>query len=258
MSFARARSAIDFYHVMQRGVGLYDIFEDDADRDYYLRLLREAMQQNHMDLHAWCLMSNHTHLLVHAEYSGLPIAMREIGSRYARYFNERHSRPGHLFQGRYNSVPVEDDTQFLGTMRYIHRNPYHHDGRTLTGEFPWSSYTEYLDAKGGLTSTGMALDMLGGVKAFAAFHELEDRTRYLDSDSMGSPTDDEARKLSNEALESAGFSTEVTQLGRLPRIERDKALRLLLSMNLGYRQVQRLSGVNYNAVRNVGLQIKQQ
>ena len=146
----------------------------------------------------------------------------------------------------------------LCTMRYIHRNPFHHDGRTLTDEFPWSSYHEYVSGEDGLVSKDEALDVLGGVEGFSAFHEMPDDARYLDINSIGAPSDDEARAMSDRCLGLAGVSTSIARIrGELPRAERDKALRTVLALGLSYRQVQRISGVNYTAVRNVGLSLQE-
>ena len=86
----RKRSESGFYHVFQRGVCLFDIFEDDEDRKFYLKRLVRYASELHVEIHAWCLMSNHTHLLVRAQHETLSAVMRKIGSVYARYFNKRH------------------------------------------------------------------------------------------------------------------------------------------------------------------------
>ena len=135
----RKRSESGFYHVFQRGVCLFDIFEDDEDRKFYLKRLVRYASELHVEIHAWCLMSNHTHLLVRAQHETLSAVMRKIGSVYARYFNKRHGRTGPLFEDRFGSVCVETDSQFLSVMRYIHRNPIHHEERTLMGDYPWKN-----------------------------------------------------------------------------------------------------------------------
>lgn len=253
----RERSSSGFYHVMQRGVGLFDIFEDNRDRNRYLDVLERAIDDMHAEIYAWCLMSNHTHLLVNTEFENLSLFMQQIGAQYARYFNKRHARPGHLFQDRFSSVPIGGDEQLLATVRYIHRNPIHHDGRTLCGDFPWSSYKEYVQGPAIFTHTEMVLEMLGGAKAFASFHALEDdgKFKHLDIGAPSLTSDDAARALAQRALLAAGVDTELRRLGALERADRDDALGVMLSLGLGLRQVQRLTGVNYNAVRNVAQSI---
>jgi REP element-mobilizing transposase RayT len=247
----REQSETGFYHVMQRGVGLLDVFEDDADRRRYLEMLEKALDGASAELYAWCLMSNHTHLLVKAGFADLTDFMRQLGARYARYFNERHERCGHLFQDRFTSVPVADDPQMLATVRYIHRNPLHHDVRTLCGNYPWSSYGEYVSGSPSITNTGMALEMLGGIKAFKAFHLLKDDARFPDIDTPSRMSDDEARIAAQQALGAMGVETSLRNLGSLPRAERNLALATMLSLGLKIRQVQRLTGISYSTVHSV-------
>lgn len=253
----RERSSTDFYHVMQRGVGLFDVFEDNRDRNRYLDELKRAIEDTHVELYAWCLMSNHTHLLVKTRFEALALFMQQLGARYARYFNKRHARPGHLFQDRFSSVPIESDEQLLATVRYIHRNPIHHDDRTLCGDYPWSSYGEYMNGPALFAHTEMVLEMLGGIEAFCAFHAVEDdgKFKHLDIGTPSPTSDDAARAVAQRALLTAGIDTDLHRLGALEHTERDSALAVVLSAGLGLRQVQRLTGVNFNAVRNVALSI---
>ena len=247
----REQSESDFYHVMQRGVGLFNLFEDDHDRNRYVEELKKAVKDTNAEIYAWCLMSNHTHLLVKANIEALACFMRQLGACYARYFNSRHSRPGHLFQDRYKSVPVTDDSQLLATVRYIHRNPAHHDGRTLCGDYPWSSYREYVNGSAVITHTEMVLEMLGGAKAFREFHALDDGKRYLDIDTLARTSDDQARTYAQQALLAVGVKIPLSKLGSLPRPERDAAIKVMLSLGLSLRQTQRLTGISYNAIRTV-------
>jgi REP element-mobilizing transposase RayT len=247
----RKRSATDFYHVMQRGVGLLDVFEDDFDRNRYLEELQKALDAALVEMYAWCLMSNHTHLLVKADYGLLVDFMRQLGLRYARYFNDRHQRTGHLFQGRFTSVPVESEPQLLATVRYIHRNPIRHEERTLCGDYRWSSYGEYLDDSPAFVSTEMVLELLGGVEAFRRFHAVEGDERFLDIDTHQRMGDDEARDIAQQALAAYGMETALGRLGSLPRAERNRALATALACGLGIRQVQRLTGVSYGIVHSV-------
>ena len=252
----RKRSESGFYHVFQRGVCLFDIFEDDEDRRFYLkRLVRYASELN-VEIHAWCLMSNHTHLLVRAQHETLSAVMRKIGSVYARYFNKRHGRTGPLFEGRFGSVCVETDSQFLAVMRYIHRNPIHHEERTLMGDYPWSSYGEYVVGASETCEQALALSLFGSVDRFISFHHVEQDykqsiERYLDIDTMGPMRDDEARLRANRVLAEAGIPVTVARLGALPHKQRDMAIALVKhSIHCSFRQLQRLTAIAFSAIRN--------
>ena len=113
----RAQSSTGFYHVFHRGVNQFDIFEDDEDRQYYRDHLHKYARDLGVEVHAWCLMSNHYHLLVRADLEQLAMAMRRLDSSYALYFNKRHNRVGHLFQGRFKSEPIGEDEYYLTVLR---------------------------------------------------------------------------------------------------------------------------------------------
>ena len=248
----RKISSTGFYHVMQRGVNLFDIFETDDDRRQYLEFLMEAADQFRISIHAWCLMSNHTHLLLRGDLCNLSCMMHRLGSRYASYFNRRHERIGHLFDGRFESVCIESDAQYLAVVRYIHRNPVEHQEQALRGTYPWSSYVEYVSGKAIVSQIDVALEMLGGTDSFVRFHtqDASSDERHLDIGTLGRLTDDEARSRANTALENAGFTVCVGNIGRLSRHLRDKAIAIVKqSVGCSLRQMQRLTSLAYHAIR---------
>lgn len=247
----RERSESGFYHVFQRGVNRACIFEDDEDRDRYLALLLKYAKLVGAEIHSWCLMSNHVHLLVRVDYEALSVMMRRIGSEYARRFNVRHGRSGPLFGGRFSSVCIETDAQLLSVVRYIHRNPIFHDERTLLGDYPWSSFSEYASGAPLTCRIDLAISLIGGIAELMRFHEKElDHERHLDVDSMGLMRDDEARSRANRVLVEYGFNVTITNVGALSAPLRDEAL-LLVKRTVGcsLRQLQRLSAVAYSAIR---------
>ena len=247
----REISESGFYHVFHRGVNQFDIFEDDEDREYYLKRLARYAVELGVEIHAWCLMSNHTHLLLRADHELLSVIMRKLGSVYARKFNMRHGRSGPLFEGRFSSVPVETDAQYLSVVRYIHRNPVHHQEQTLLGGYPWSSYGEYVAVAPMYCDLGFTLSMFGGLEEFKRFHEEErDHERHLDIGTVGRMQDDEARNRANYALAEAGFSISVSDIGKLPHKLRDEAIQCIRQvLGCSLRQIQRLTAVAYSAIR---------
>ncbi len=110
-------------HVMARGIDGYDIFQDEGDREAFLERLAAVVEWARADLLAWCLMSNHFHLLMRPRDVLLAPIMRRLMTGYAVWHNRRHRRRGHLFQNRYKSIVVEEDPYFLELVRYIHLNP---------------------------------------------------------------------------------------------------------------------------------------
>jgi putative transposase len=173
---------MDFYHTLNRGVDKRDIFMDDYDR---LRFVHDLFEFNNtenattvyylaqswdvgrpntnhqklVDIHFFCLMSNHYHLLLSPLVeNGIPLFMKKLNGGYAKYFNEKYKRSGALFQGKYRSVIISEDPHFNFIPFYIHFNPLDtylpewRDGKLTKQKaaldflltYQWSSHLDYL------------------------------------------------------------------------------------------------------------------
>jgi len=110
-------------HVMARGIEDQKIFRNKKDREEFLRRLSDVVTKGKVQLFGWCLMSNHFHLLLRPREMTLATMMRRLMTGYAVWHNRRYARKGHLFQNRYKSIVVEEDSYFLELVRYIHLNP---------------------------------------------------------------------------------------------------------------------------------------
>ena len=121
---ARQLSSTGFYHVILRGINRQHIFEEACDYTYFLQTLRDLKVDLAFELHAYCLMSNHVHLLFREKQLGdISLIMKRLLTKYAMYFNRKYQRSGALIASRYKSVPVEVDEYFIPLQRYIHQNP---------------------------------------------------------------------------------------------------------------------------------------
>jgi putative transposase len=133
-----------WHHVMNRGADHREIFEHDVDYDVFLDALALASDRSSLEVHAYCLMTNHFHLLVRSLEGQLASGMQYLVGRFTRLINLRVGRDGPLFRGRYASIPVKSDGQLVQTCRYIHRNPVS-AGMTSTPEgWRWSSAAAYV------------------------------------------------------------------------------------------------------------------
>ena len=132
------------HHVYARGNRLQDIFLDDGDRRTYLSMLARVATRMEWHCLAYCLMRNHMHLLIETPRANLGAGMQYLHGFYAQTFNERHNRSGHLFQGRYGAVRIEDDPQLWATVRYIAHNPVEAGLSASPAEWPWSSHRAVL------------------------------------------------------------------------------------------------------------------
>lgn len=132
-----------WHHVMNRGASRRDVFLDENDRLVFLDLLALYTHKTSVEVHAYCLMGNHFHLLVRSPEGNMSEMMRLLSGCYARYFNDRYGKDGGLCRGRYKSVLVDSDSYLLSVSRYIHRNPLAFWKRPLRS-YAWSSYPMYL------------------------------------------------------------------------------------------------------------------
>jgi len=133
-----------FYHVISRGNNREETFLDDTDRKQFLKYLKEQTLRYGIKIHAWCLMSNHYHLVVETPLGNLSKTMQSLNTSYTVYFNHRHRKVGHLFQGRYKAVLVQADEYLHCLSRYIHLNPVRANIVKDPGEYRWSSYKSYI------------------------------------------------------------------------------------------------------------------
>ena len=131
------------YHIMVRGVNKQEIFYDDKDKKMFIRMLLYYKKRLDCKIYAYCLMNNHVHILFKDKEESISDFMRNITSKYAYEFNQKHKRVGHLFQDRFKSIYVYNDEYLLRLIRYIHRNP-EKAGICKTEDYRWSSYKEYI------------------------------------------------------------------------------------------------------------------
>lgn len=129
-----------FHHVTTRGNRRQPIFVDDFDRERFLALLGQAVENEGWRCHAYCLMSNHFHLMIEAEREALSAGMWRLNGFYAQAFNRRHGLQGHLFERRFGAVAVQGNWHSLELSRYIVLNPVRARLRRDPRHWSWSSY----------------------------------------------------------------------------------------------------------------------
>jgi REP element-mobilizing transposase RayT len=178
------------YHVVNRGDRREDIFKDDLDRQRFLSTLEEACQKTEWQVHAFCLMRNHFHLVIETPQANLVAGMKWLLGVYTKRFNIRHKYCGHVFAGRYKALPVDGSGEgYLRTVcDYVHLNPARAKLIAPAAgleSFGWSSYPAYLKPARQrpkwlrvdrlLGEKGIARDSAAGRKQFA--RQMEGRRR---------------------------------------------------------------------------------
>ena len=129
------------YHVYARGNNRRLIYEDDRDRLKYLALLGEVVGREGWRCLSYCLMDNHVHLLVETPQPNLDVGMRRLHGDYARIFNKRHTRSGHVFQGRYGAEPLKREAHLFAAAAYIAANPVDAGLCADPHAWPWGSHS---------------------------------------------------------------------------------------------------------------------
>jgi len=130
------------YHVTSRSNDGKAIFLDDVDRRKFTALLGQAVQTFGWSLTAWTLMTNHFHLVFQTPEPNLARGMHWLNSCYVGWFNRRHKKRGHLFQGRYASILVQDEAHLRDVLRYVALNPVRAKMVARPENYRWSSYRE--------------------------------------------------------------------------------------------------------------------
>ncbi len=158
---------------MNRGRRQDNIFLEEGDYRLFLEVLQDTSKQWNLEVAAYCLMSNHYHILVCTPEGNISRCMRHLNGVYTQRFNQNHAIDGSLFRGRYKSVLVEEDHHLLELLRYVHRNPVKANITPNLEDYLWSSHKGYLAGNRGWSwlTRDPLLTMFSGKRqqAYAAY-----------------------------------------------------------------------------------------
>lgn len=140
---AREKSETGIYHVILRGIDKNDIFHENADYQLFLYAIKKAKEKDNFSLYAYCLMTNHVHILIKEGENGIGESIKRIAISYAQIYNSKYERVGHVFQDRFKSEPVDSDAYFLTVLRYIVQNPIMAGIVKNIQDYEWSSINKY-------------------------------------------------------------------------------------------------------------------
>jgi len=201
-------------HVTHRGNNRQRCFYQDQDRDFYLFHLRRLLPRAGCAIHAYCLMTNHVHLLLTStSVQGCAVLMKDLGQLHTQYVNRNYGRSGSLWEGRFRSCLVQSEEYVLACYRYIEMNPVRANLASHPAEYPWSSYQTNAngDSDSFITPHGEYLRL--GANDLERTH----RYRELVDETLDATRIDEIRMATNGnfALGGRSFGREVSAtLGR--------------------------------------------
>lgn len=245
---ARSISSSGIYHVMLRGINRQRIFEDDQDRYTYIHLLQKNKNKSRFRLHAFCLMSNHVHLLIEPAEEPLGLIFKRLGSGYVRWFNERYDRVGSLFQDRFRSENVETEAYYRTVLRYILLNPMKAGLESRPGTYRWSSYLAYAKGQGTLTDTQYALDLFGSRQNLIDFIHEENDDIVMDEDQL----DPHLREaFEKDLMLRITGCTSVSEFQKLDDARRKTYIRELSREHLSIGKISLLTGVPKPSVHRI-------
>ncbi len=249
----RITSSTGIYHIILRSVNQHIIFEEDSDYRKFLFILSECVKKYDIQIYAYCLMDNHIHLLIHSSPDDLSGFFQSLGTKFVRWYNNKYARSGHLFQERFYSVAIENDSSFLSVLAYIHNNPVKANMIRFPSEYRWSSFNAYHGAKDPLVNVSFAYDICGSKEALLHFFSVEqvspDDELFLNDHREVSHyyTDEKALSVFRSVTKLSSTSESVT----LKKTVRNDYVRRLRKKGLTVKQVARLMDVSETTVKRL-------
>lgn len=247
---ARQLAGSRIYHVMLRGVNRDAIFVEDEDYEHFLHALARTCEISGCVVLAYCLMTNHVHLVLRTIDEPIGLVMKRLGVRYAGWFNRKYERVGHVFQDRFKSVPVETDAQLVTLVRYTWDNPVKAGMVARAEAYRWSS-RRFLDGGSALVDVAalrslVPPDALSADSVDSRVVEVPDLTPAR----MGRPrryTDEGVLRMLRQICSIA--STE--EFSALDRFIQQRVIRSLRTRSVPYDQIARATGLSSSSVRRL-------
>lgn len=259
---ARKESGVGIYHVMMRGINRQAIFDDDEDCRRFMNILADLPFQHDDDgmllpirtcvIYAWCLMTNHFHLLVMEKDWKIADVIKSLASSYVYYYNKKNERIGHLFQERFKSEPCNDMEYFTTLLRYIHQNPVKAGIVEDAADYEWSSWKQdYLRDP----------DELGWpishVRSVLKRISLEELTALVNEPCNANCVDvDNTRRLQDSEVKdfiaAQCGAKSVAEFQRLTTEEQTRIVKATKAEGASIRQVMSHTGWSYRRVREAG------
>lgn len=234
----RILSTIGFEHVMLRGVNKQVIFYDNSDRRKFLKSLRNARDKGEFTLHAYCLMDNHVHLLIQKGKEAVGESVKRFAVSYSGYFNKKYERVGPLFQGRFRSVPVETEGEYLNVIRYILQNPVKAGMCKRASEYRWSNYRT-LGEDDGLADSSL-VKKISEMKYVWELIDLPMEDEEMERIEWGRVSDQDAVEI----MRKVSGVRSVDEFLRMEEVRRRECIVMMNRQGCRYKQIARVLGVN--------------
>lgn len=259
---ARVESGTGIFHVMMRGINHQNLFEEPEDYYQFIATLDRMRFRYDEDgtpmgsnctYYAYCLMSNHFHLLIREREESVGETIKRIAGSYVYYYNRKYGRDGHLFKERFKSEPVNDMAYFTTLLRYIHQNPLKAGIVEHVKDYEYSSWGEY----DGTVEPVFQICHTQTVLNRIPFSELEEWVNKplsgdvhcldIEDPSRKRPSDDQVWQM---IMEKSGVTNASAFQQLNDEVKRD-VLRELKEQGASHRQLERLTGVGRGVIQKL-------
>ncbi|MDP3058442.1 MAG: transposase [bacterium] len=254
---ARKESPSGYYHVMMRGNNREEIFGLERQKVYFIELMRMAAN---IEIAAFCIMDNHVHLVLKGDVADVSTEIKKINIKYAMMINREEKRTGHVFQGRFRSEEIFDDSHFLQVVRYIHNNPVKAGIVTKAADYFWSSFVEHVNSKGYAVSAKQlefVQQYFGGkMESFIQYHYKEDYAEFLDmKEDIERYRIEAGQKIIEQFCDVRGILSS-QEIHRVSGLLDELILKLLQGTKLSHRQIASLLEISASVVHTTSVEIQ--
>lgn len=232
---------------MLRGINQQQIFEEDGDYERSIEILKDCKDIGKFEVYAYCLMGNHVHLLIKEKEEEIGQIIKRIGARFVYWYNVKYQRVGHLFQDRFKSELINDQSYFNTVLVYIHRNPVKAKLCDEPKDYLYSSYNEYIE-KSKIVDTEFVFGFWNRTQFINAnSYDVSAKCLDVTETPVARVTDNQAKII----IKKVSKCENVTEFQTLEIKHRDKCLKKLKEKGLSIRQISRLTGVSKSIIERV-------
>jgi len=241
----RKLSRTGIYHVVIRGIDKLIIFESPKDYEKYLDLLSMYKVECNFDILAYCLMTNHVHLIIKINTIPLETIFRKLNTHYATWFNMKYQRIGHLQQERYYSEPIEDASYLLTAIRYVHQNPLKAGLENSPGtNYVWSSIHEYISGKSVICNISF-IASITSISKFIQYNFEHNSDELTDINNLKIRLPDDVAK---DIIKDVSGCASSSDFQKLSTISQKQYILLLHQKGISIRQLNRLTGISRGVI----------
>lgn len=259
------------YHVIARGNNKEFIFRESIDKGYLVKQLKECSLSMGCRVYGYVLMGNHYHMILQTLDKKLQEIMHQINNKYSKFFNGKYKRVGHVFQGRYKAVPVQDERYMLKLLRYVHQNPVRAGICMKVEDYKWSSDIYYRKNIKGVVNTRVVYEMLdkridSAIEKYKEFMDELETENYSKLGVIGeeayrvmclSRREEKQRKGLEEVLAETGVSEEYYNLIKSGSRKRSlteykiQFIQAAIQERYTYSEIGRFIGMTYSGIYNI-------